>query len=131
MILFGFVQQQFFPSSSRPELMVDLRLAQNASIAATEAEVQRFEKVLLADPDVDYHSFYVGSGAVRFYLPLNQQLENANFAQAVVITKSYEVRDAVRARLEKVLRGRLRYARWRASSRWRSGRRSTGRCSIA
>jgi len=103
-ILFGFVQQQFFPSSSRPELMIDLRLAQNASIAATEAEVKRFEKVLLADPDVVYHSFYVGSGAVRFYLPLNQQLENANFAQAVVITRSYEVRDAVRARLEKVLR---------------------------
>ena len=103
MILFGFVQQQFFPSSSRPELMIDLRLAQNASIEATEAEVLRFEKILLADPDIVYHSFYVGSGAVRFYLPLNQQLENANFAQAVVITKSYEVRDAVRARLEKVL----------------------------
>jgi len=102
-VLFGFVQQQFFPSSSRPELMIDLRLAQNASIKATEAEVRRFEKVLLADKDVVYHSFYVGSGAVRFYLPLNQQLENANFAQAVVITRSYEVRDAVRARLEKVL----------------------------
>jgi multidrug efflux pump subunit AcrB len=102
-VLFGFVQQQFFPSSSRPELMIDLRLAQNASIKATEAEVRRFEKVLLADKDIVYHSFYVGSGAVRFYLPLNQQLENANFAQAVVITRSYEVRDAVRARLEKVL----------------------------
>jgi multidrug efflux pump subunit AcrB len=103
MILFRFVQQQFFPSSSRPELMVDLRLAQNASLSATEAEVLRFEKILLADPDIEFHSFYVGSGAVRFYLPLNQQLENANFAQAVVITKGYEVRDAVRARLEKVL----------------------------
>jgi multidrug efflux pump len=103
-VMFGFVQQQFFPSSSRPELMVDLRLAQNASIQATEAEVKRFEKVLLADPDIVYHSFYVGSGAVRFYLPLNQQLENANFAQAVVVTRSYEVRDQVRARLEKILR---------------------------
>jgi len=102
-ILFGFVQQQFFPSSSRPELMIDLRLAQNASIEATMAQVQRFEKVLQADDDIVYHSFYVGSGAVRFYLPLNQQLENANFAQSVVITKSYEVRDQVRARLEKVL----------------------------
>ncbi|HEU4780753.1 MAG TPA: efflux RND transporter permease subunit, partial [Steroidobacteraceae bacterium] len=102
-ILFGFVQQQFFPSSSRSELMIDLRLAQNASLEATMGEVRRFEKVLLADPDVVNHSFYVGSGAVRFYLPLNQQLENANFAQAVVITKSYDVRDEVRARLEKVL----------------------------
>ena len=102
-ILFGFVQQQFFPSSSRRELLIDLRLAQNSSIEATDATVKRFEKVLLADPDVVYHSFYVGSGAVHFYLPLNQQLENANFAQAVVVTKSYEVRDQVRARLEKVL----------------------------
>ncbi len=103
LILFGVVQQQFFPSSERPELLVDLRLAQNASIEATRAEVERFEKVLLADQDIVYHSFYVGSGAVRFYLPLNQQLENANFAQAVVLTRSYEVRDQVRARLEKVL----------------------------
>ena len=103
-VLFGFVQQQFFPSSERPELIVDLRLQQNSSIYATEAQVQRFEKVLLADPDIVYHSFYVGSGAVRFYLPLNQQLENANFAQAVVLTKSYEVRDQVKKRLEKVLR---------------------------
>lgn len=102
-VLFGFVQQQFFPSSERPELVVDLRLAQNSSIDATEGEVKRFEKVLLADPDVVYHSFYIGSGAVRFYLPLNQQLENANFAQAIVLTKSYDVRDQVKARLEKVL----------------------------
>jgi multidrug efflux pump subunit AcrB len=102
-LLFGVVQQQFFPSSDRPELIVDLRLAQNASIKATQVEVERFEKILLADEDIDYHSFYVGSGAVRFYLPLNQQLENANFAQAVVMTRSFEVRDQVRARLEKVL----------------------------
>jgi multidrug efflux pump len=104
LVLFGFVQQQFFPSSDRPELIIDLRLAQNSSIYATRKEVDRFEKVLLADQDILYHSFYIGSGAVRFYLPLNQQLENANFAQAVVLTKSYEVRDQVRARLEKILR---------------------------
>jgi multidrug efflux pump len=103
LVLFGFVQQQFFPSSSRPELIVDMRLAGNASIKATQAEVDRFEKVLMADKDIVFHSFYVGAGAVRFYLPLQQQLENANFAQAVVMTKSYDVRDQVRARLEKVL----------------------------
>jgi multidrug efflux pump subunit AcrB len=101
--LFGLVEQQFFPASSRPELLIDLRLAQNASIKATEREVERLEKILEADPDVVYHTFYVGSGAVRFYLPLNVQLENANFAQAVVVTRSYEVREVVKARLEKVL----------------------------
>ncbi len=102
-VLFGLVEHQFFPASNRPELLVDLRLAQNASIKATEEQVKRFEKVLAEDPDVVHYSFYVGSGAVRFYLPLNVQLENANFAQAVVVTKSYEVREQVRARLERVL----------------------------
>jgi multidrug efflux pump subunit AcrB len=102
-LLFGFVQQQFFPASDRPELLVDLKLPQSASIEATQAQVERFEKVLADDPDVVSHTFYVGAGAVRFYLPLNVQLENANFAQAVVITKGYEVRDAVSARLERIL----------------------------
>jgi multidrug efflux pump subunit AcrB len=101
--LFTAIEQEFFPASDRPELLVDLRLAQNASLAATRREVERFEKILAADPDVLYHTFYVGSGAVRFYLPLNVQLENANFAQAVVVTKGYAVRDQVRARLERAL----------------------------
>ena len=101
--LFGLVEQEFFPAADRPELLVDLRLSQSASIKATEEQVRRFEKVLASDPDIAYHTFYVGSGAVRFYLPLNVQLENSNFAQAVVVTKSYAVRDQVRARLEKVL----------------------------
>lgn len=102
-VLFGFVQQQFFPAASRPELLIDLRLAQNASMQATEEQVKRFERVLAADPDVVYHTFYVGSGAVRFYLPLNVELPNDNFAQAVVVTKSFEVREAVRERLERLL----------------------------
>jgi multidrug efflux pump subunit AcrB len=102
-LLFGFVQQQFFPASDRPEVLVDLKLPQSASIEATQAQVERFEQVLANDPDVVSHTFYVGSGAVRFYLPLNVQLENANFAQAVVITKGYEVRDQVSARLERIL----------------------------
>ncbi len=103
LVLFGLVQQQFFPASDRPELLVDLKLPQSASIEATQGQVERFEKVLANDPDVVSHSFYVGSGVVRFYLPLNVQLENANFAQAVVITRDYEVRDQVAARLERVL----------------------------
>jgi multidrug efflux pump subunit AcrB len=102
-VLFGLVEQQFFPSSSRPELLVDLRLAQSASIKATEKEVERFEQILKNDPDVRYHTFYVGSGAVRFYLPLNVQLANSNFAQTVIVTKSYEVRPQVQARLEAAL----------------------------
>jgi multidrug efflux pump subunit AcrB len=99
----NFVQQQFFPASDRPELLVNLTLPQTASIKATEEVVDRFEQVLAADPEVERWSFYVGQGAIRFYLPLDVQLANDYFAQAVVVTKGLEVRDAVRARLEKVL----------------------------
>ena len=99
----NFVQQQFFPASDRPELLVNLTLPQTASIRATEEVVDRFEKVLAADPEIEHWSFYVGQGAIRFYLPLDVQLANDYFAQAVVVTKGLEVRDAVRARLEKVL----------------------------
>lgn len=98
-----FVQQQFFPASDRPELLVNLTLPQTASIKATEAAVNRLETVLANDPEVEHWSFYIGQGAIRFYLPLDVQLANDYFAQAVVVTRSYAARDQVRARLEKVL----------------------------
>ena len=97
------VPQQFFPKSDRPEIMVDLTLPQNASLAATRQTVERVEALLKIDPDVKSWSFYVGQGAIRFYLPLDQQLTNDFFAQAVVVTKGYDVRAQVIARLEKAL----------------------------
>jgi multidrug efflux pump subunit AcrB len=100
---FTLVEQQFFPAADRAELLVSLTLPHNGSIAGTQGEVARMEKILRDDPGIVSHSFYVGAGAIRFYLPLDVQLENANFAQAVVVTKSYEVRDSVRDRLQKVL----------------------------
>ncbi len=100
---FTLVEQQFFPAADRAELLVSLTLPHSGSITGTQSEVARLEKILLDDPGIAYHSFYVGAGAVRFYLPLDVQLENANFAQAVVVTKSYDVRDTVRDRLQKVL----------------------------
>ncbi len=98
-----FVPQQFFPSSDRPELLVDLQLPENASIYATKDASARLDKLLKDDPDVDHWSTYVGQGAVRFYLPLNVQLPNDFFAQAVVVTKGLEQRERVKARLEKAL----------------------------
>ena len=83
---FGLVQQQFFPSANRPELVVDLWLPSGASIVATEREAKRFEKLLEADPDVESYVVYVGGGSPRFYLPLDQQLFNANLAEFVVTT---------------------------------------------
>jgi multidrug efflux pump subunit AcrB len=96
-----FVQQQFFPKSDRPELMVDLTLPQSASLNATQAVVDRVEQMLKNDPDIEHWSFYVGQGAIRFYLPLDAQLANDFFAQAVVVTKGHAVRPKVLARLEK------------------------------
>jgi multidrug efflux pump subunit AcrB len=100
---YGFIQQQFFPASDRPELIVDLNLPQDASIYATEHEAERFEGLLKGDPNIDHYSFYVGQGAVRFYLPLNVQLANDYFAEAVIVTKGIKEREVVRARLQKVL----------------------------
>ena len=98
-----FVPQQFFPSSDRPELLVDLQLPENASIYATKGVSARVDKLLSGDPDVDHWSTYVGQGAVRFYLPLNVQLPNDFFAQAVVVTKGLQQRERVKAKLEQAL----------------------------
>ena len=98
-----YVPQQFFPSSDRPELLVDLQLPENASIYATRDASARFDALLKGDPDVDHWSTYVGRGAVRFYLPLNVQLPNDFFAQAVIVTKGLEQRERVKAKLEKAL----------------------------
>jgi multidrug efflux pump subunit AcrB len=97
------VQQQFFPASDRPELVVDLSLPQNATITATEAAAETLEKLLAGDPKIDRYSVYVGQGAVRFYLPLNVQLAHDYFAQAVVATTGLAAREAVRSRLEEAL----------------------------
>ncbi len=100
----AFVQQQFFPSSDRPELVVDLTLPQYASIGETKAQVDRLEKALAQDGDIERWSSYVGRGAVRFYLPLDVQLDNPFFAELIVVTNSFEARERVRARLEKLFR---------------------------
>jgi multidrug efflux pump subunit AcrB len=98
-----FVPQQFFPASDRVELLVDLNLPQNASIYATENVVERLDAILAEDPDVDRWSSYVGRGAIRFYLPLDVQLANPFFGQAVVLAKDVEARDRLQPRLEQIL----------------------------
>lgn len=97
------IPQQFFPSSDRPELLVDLTLPQNASIYATETAVERLDAALKGDPDIARWSTYVGRGAIRFYLPLDAQLPNEFFAQAVVVAKDIYARERLRARLVKLL----------------------------
>jgi multidrug efflux pump len=97
------VPRQFFPASDRPELVVDLTLPQNASIYASDEAAAKLDAILKGNPDVASWSTYVGRGAIRFYLPLNVQLANDFFSQAVVIAKNVAARNRLQATLEKKL----------------------------
>ncbi|MDF9616086.1 efflux RND transporter permease subunit [Pseudomonas entomophila] len=96
-LLFRFVPQQFFPASGRPELMVDLKLAEGASLNNTAERVKQLEALLKQQDGIDNYVAYVGTGSPRFYLPLDQQLPAASFAQFVVLAKSLEDRERLRA----------------------------------
>ena len=98
---FGLVQQQFFPDSTRPELILDLRLQQGASFAATEGVVKRVEAMLDAEPGIENYVAYVGNGSPRFYLPLDQQQPSLHFGQFVILTRGIADREALRDRLIK------------------------------
>ena len=100
---FALVEQQFFPSSNRPELLIDLSLPEGSSIRGTQAEVQKMEKLLAKDSDIEQHSVYVGGGAPRFYHPLDIQLPNPSFAQFVVLAKNNDARERVFARVTAAL----------------------------
>jgi multidrug efflux pump subunit AcrB len=102
-LLLPFIPRQFFPSSDRPELLVDISLPQNASIYASQTAAQKFDAALQGDPDVARWSTYVGRGAIRFYLPLNVQLPNDFFTQSVVVAKDVAARERIRAKLETLL----------------------------
>ena len=98
------VQKQFFPASARLELLVDLWLPQGSSLKATEVQASRVEQKLLGDPEMkksikDFVS-YIGNGSPRFYLPLDQQLFNDNFAQLVIVTHDIAAREDLKKRLE-------------------------------
>ena len=97
------VPRQFFPPSDRVELVVDLGLPQNASIFATESMVERLDGILKDDADIASWTTYVGRGAIRFYLPLNVQLANPFFAQAVIVAKDIDARNRIQAHLATVL----------------------------
>jgi multidrug efflux pump len=93
------IPRQFFPSSDRPELLVDISLPQNASIYASESAAKRFDATLKGDADVARWSTYVGRGAIRFYLPLNVQLANDFFTQVVIVAKDVAARERLRVKL--------------------------------
>ena len=114
--LFGMtqVQQQFFPDSSRPEILVDLWLPEGSAFEASEALAKRFEARLLAEPGVDSVSVWVGSGVPRFYLPLDQVFVHTNVSQSIVLPKDMATRDALMRRLPALLAHEFPEARGRA-----------------
>ncbi|MBI2752094.1 MAG: efflux RND transporter permease subunit [Betaproteobacteria bacterium] len=96
-------EKQFFPSSNRVELMVDLWLPEGASIHATEREAARVEKLLADNADVSSYVTYVGNGSPRFFLSLDQQLFRTNFAETIVLTKNVAARERTIAALRKAI----------------------------
>jgi multidrug efflux pump subunit AcrB len=99
-----FVQEQFFPSSDRRELIIDWTVPQNASITQTRDQMDRFEKqALVGEPDIEHWSSYVGQGAVRFVLSYDVQPASPNFGQIVIVTKDIAARERLRPKLKAIL----------------------------
>lgn len=96
---FKFIEQQFFPDSIRPELMVEMWLPEGASYAATEEQVKKFEAFINAQEGVESITSYVGTGSPRFYLPLDQIFPQSNVAQIVVLPKDLEARTELRKKI--------------------------------
>jgi len=96
---FRFIEQQFFPDSSRLELMVELWLPEGSSYQATEAQAKKFERLMMQQPDVESVTSYVGTGSPRFYLPLDQIFPQTNVSQIVVLPKDAQARTVLRNKI--------------------------------
>ena len=99
----GRVQQQFFPDSSRPEIIVDIWFPEGTALKANEEVARRVEARLLSEPGVDTVSTWVGSGVPRFYLPLDQVFPQTNVSQFIVVPKDLKVRESLRVKLPALL----------------------------
>ncbi len=99
----GLTEKQFFPSSNRTELMVELWLPEGSSLQATETQAKRLEGILAKDNDVATYVTYVGNGSPRFFLSLDQKLFRTNFAHTIVLTKDLPGRERVIERLRKAM----------------------------
>jgi len=100
---FQFIPQSFFPQSSRPEILVDMWLPEGTSIEETERQVKAMEAHFMPDPDKTFIAAYIGEGAPRFFLPLDQQLANPNYAQLLVMAKDLPSRERLVEKLRKTL----------------------------
>ncbi|MDP9108961.1 MAG: efflux RND transporter permease subunit, partial [Pseudomonadota bacterium] len=96
---FKFIEEQFFPDSSRPELMVELWLPEGSAFAATEAQAKKFERFIQQQDGVESVTSYVGTGSPRFYLPLDQIFPQTNVAQVVVLPRDLKARETLRLKI--------------------------------
>jgi multidrug efflux pump len=96
---FKFIEQQFFPDSSRTELMVELWLPEGSAFKATEAQAKKFEAFIQKQDGVESVTSYVGTGSPRFYLPLDQIFPQTNVSQIVVLAKDLKAREALRLKI--------------------------------
>ncbi|HBZ04884.1 efflux RND transporter permease subunit [Massilia haematophila] len=110
---FKFIEKQFFPDSSRPELMVEMWLPEGTSFAANEALVKKFETFVRKQPEVESITSYVGTGSPRFYLPLDQIFPQSNVSQFVVLPKDVAQREALRVKIQDVFRNEFPEVRGR------------------
>ncbi|HRL30992.1 MAG TPA: efflux RND transporter permease subunit, partial [Ottowia sp.] len=99
----GKVQQQFFPDSSRPEILVDLWSPEGTSFTANEAVAKRVEARLMAEPGVTSVTQWIGAGVPRFYLPLDQIFPQTNVSQLIVLPRDLATRDQLRLKLPTIL----------------------------
>ncbi|RZT98063.1 efflux RND transporter permease subunit [Rivibacter subsaxonicus] len=109
----GKVQQQFFPDSSRPEILVDLWLPEGSAFESSEALAKRFEARMMKEPGLDSVSTWVGSGVPRFYLPLDQIFPQTNVTQSILLPKDLAAREELRKRLPLLLAEEFPEARGR------------------
>jgi multidrug efflux pump subunit AcrB len=99
----GKVQQQFFPDSSRREILVDLWLPEGSTLVQSEAVARRFEQRMMSEPGMQSVTTWVGSGVPRFYLPLDQIFPQNNVSQVILEPKTLEERETMRKRLPALL----------------------------
>ena len=99
---FKFIEQQFFPDSSRLELMVELWLPEGSSYQATEVQAKKFERFIMQQPGVESVTSYVGTGSPRFYLPLDQIFPQTNVSQIVVLPKDAKTRETLRLKIKEI-----------------------------
>ncbi|UGQ48514.1 efflux RND transporter permease subunit [Massilia endophytica] len=101
---FNFIEKQFFPDSSRPELMVEMWSPEGTAFKANEAQVKKFEAFIRQQPGVQSVTSYVGTGSPRFYLPLDQIFPQTNVSQIVVLPKDLKAREELRKKITQVFK---------------------------